>query len=302
MGGGGLSVIEMYSAAEQMRTYIFLFNIKYQRQEIRIDQEAVSLLQDVYQAGLSDQDFWNNTGIDLEIINEFARELKGAIFEKNWVYIYDMLNVDITYLLKTIFEVLFTKSAGLLENWIWEENRAALRERYPAIADQLEKMHDDHENDKQYVRAYGLRGRVVCRKKGRMEYDLYSSYDPTMVGAQIEQKLGLENYEKLYIWGFNGGYEYINEYVMQRHWKTPMEIYIGNLAEFKRILQHTYRKGCILSPAVEWKFNCTLQDFFDHIDLSKRDVSYIYLTEYSEEELPFIREFINKNSLNSNIG
>lgn len=301
MGGDVLNEIEMFNAAEQMRRCVFSFNINYQRQEISISAEAVSLLRDIYQAGMSDKDYWNNTGINLEIINELTGELERAILESNWVYVYDKLNVDIAFLLKTIFEVLFTRSAVLLENWIWEENRVALRERYPIIEKQLEKMADDYEKDKQFVRSYGLRGKVVCRQKERMEYDLYSSYDPAMVGVQIEQKLGLEKYEKLYVWGFNGGYECTNQYVMQMHRKTPMEIYVVNLTEFKRILQHTYRKGFILSPVVEWKFNFTLQDFFNHIDLSEKDDSYIYVTEYSKEELPYIREFINRNSLNSNI-
>lgn len=297
-----MNVIEMFNAAELIRMWVFVFNIKYQRQEISIFHGAVSSLRDIYQIGISDKDYWNNTGVKLEIINELADELANAILESNWVYVYDKINVDITYLLKSIFEVLFTKNAVLLENWIWEENRAALKERYPAIEKQLEKIADDDEKDKQFVRSYGLRGKVVCRKNKRMEYDLYSSYDPAMIGVQIEQKLGLENYEKLYVWGFNGGYEYTNEYVMQSGGKAPMEIYVTNLAEFKRILQHTYRKGCILSPNVEWKFNFTLKDFLNHIDLSEKDNSFIYVTEYSKEELPYIRNFINKNSLNSNIG
>lgn len=297
-----MNEIEMFNVVEQMRTCVFLFNIKYQRQEISIPHEAVSLLRDIYQIGISDKDYWNNTGVKLEIIDELAGELEKAILESNWVYVYDKLNSDITYFLKIVFEVLFKKNAVLLETWFWEENRAALRERYPAIEKQLEKMADDYEKDKQFVRSYGLRGRVVYRKNERVEYDLYSSYDPAMVGAQIEQKLGLENYERLYVWGFNGGYEYTNQYVMQMHRKIPMEIYVANLTEFKRILQHTYRKGFILSPVVEWKFNFTLKEFLNHIDLSKKDDSYIYVTEYSKEELPYIRDFINKNALNSNIG
>lgn len=302
MGGDILNAIEMFNVAEQMRTCVFLFNTKYHRQEINHSQEAVSLLRDIYQIGMSDKDYWNNTGIKLEIIDELAVELARAILEKNWVYVYDKLNVDVTHLLIAIFETLFTKSAVLLENWIWEENRAALRERYPAIEKQLEKMIDDYEKDKPFIRSYGLRGKVVCRKKERMEYDLFSSYDPAMVGMQIEQKLELENYDKLYVWGFNGGFELTNPYVMHRHEETPMEIYVGDLTEFKRILRHSYRKGFILSPVVEWKFNYTLRDFFNHIDLAQKDNSYIYLTEYSEEELPYIRDFINKNSLKSNIG
>lgn len=297
-----MNAIEMFNIAEQMRTCVFLFNIKYQRQEMYMPDEAVSLLWDVYQVGISDKDYWNNTGISLEIIDELAGELARAIKERNWVFVYDKLNFEVTYLLKAIFEVLFTKSDVLLENWIWEENRAALRERYPIIEKQLEKMAGDFEEDKQFIRSYGLRGKVICRKKEGMEYDLYSSYDPAMAGMQIEQKLGLENYKKLYVWGFNGGFEFTNPYVMQKHEEMPMEIYVGDMTEFKRILQYTYRKGFILSPVVEWKFNFSLRDFFNNIDLGQKDISYIYVTEYSREELPYIRDFINTNSLSSNIG
>ena len=83
MGGDILNAIEMFNVAEQMRTCVFLFNTKYHRQEINHSQEAVSLLRDIYQIGMSDKDYWNNTGIKLEIIDELAVELARAIFFQN---------------------------------------------------------------------------------------------------------------------------------------------------------------------------------------------------------------------------
>lgn len=288
----------MFCATDRMLIRILLFNMSYQKQEIGITIDSISPLRDIYQIVVSDIDYWNDTGVVLETIDALTGKLESAILQSDWVYVYDKLNYEVAYLLRAVLKTLFDKSAPVLKNWIWEENKIALRERYPDIYKQL--MEVDCNEEKRFVRSYGLRGSVVYRKNEQIEYDLYSSYDPEAFGALVGQELGLEKFKKWYILGFHGAYDCSGVYWRMR--KVNIEIYVVNIAEFKLILQNTLRKGFLLNPDVEWRFHLKLQDFFNNIDLSAKDDSYIYVTEYAKEELPYIREFIKKNALNSNIG
>lgn len=100
MDGVVVNGINMYCAAEQMRIYICGFNWNYQRQIVEMDQRSVYYLQQLYEAGISDSEYWIGTGIEFNDLSLLIEKLSRALSEADRIYIYDMLNCNISFSLK----------------------------------------------------------------------------------------------------------------------------------------------------------------------------------------------------------
>lgn len=295
-----MDVIRMYGAVEQMRNYIWIFNLNYGRQKWDIYRSLVPFAKEIWEAGISDLSYWKNTEVDPQKLYDLADGMEKAVESKDIVFLYDLLNYEIRHCITDIFTVLFEKDSEVLERWFWDENRKALKERYPEILDRIDNGSDG--KDGQNVREYGLRGRVVFRKDGDAEADLYTAYNPGEIGIWMAQDRGFSKYGRIYVWGFDGAYELSGGRFYFDDGKTELELFVTDLTEFRQILMHTMRKGFLLNPDVNWNFDCSIGDFIKSIDLKKKEVSYIYITEYSEKDMEKLKEFIDVNGLDSNIG
>lgn len=295
-----MDVIKMYRAVDQMRDYIWIFNLNYGKQNLKIYACMLPFVNEICEIGLSDTLYWKNTEVDFRVVYDQIDNMKKAVEDEDIVYIYDKLNFEIRWFIKSIFEVLFKKSAKELRSLFWSENREALQKRYPEILKKIEEF--NNEENESCIRDYGLRGNVIFRKNSNVEYDLYSTYSPGEVGVYTMINSDLKKYNKIYIWGFNGGYEISGGLFCFEDKRVEVEIYVTNLIEFKHILLNVPRKGMLLNPDVKWKFNICIEDFLKNIDLQKKQESYIYVTEYVDDGLTILKKFIYKYSLNSNIG
>lgn len=295
-----MDVIKMYRAVEQMRDYIWIFNLNYGRQDLYIYACILPFVNEICDIGLSDTLYWENSGIDFKVLYNQMDDIKRAVDDMDIVYIYDKINCEIRWFVKAVFEVLFEKSANELRCLFWSENKEALQQRYPEILKKIEEF--DNEGNKLCIRDYGLRGNVIYRKKNNIEYDLYTAYSPGEVGAYTMLNSELKRYNKIYMWGFNGGYEVSGGCFVSRDKKIELEIYVTDLIEFKHILLNIPRKGMLLNPDVKWEFNICIEDFLKNIDLQKKKESFIYVTECVDDSLIALEKFIRKHSLNSNLG
>ncbi len=299
MDGVVVNGINMYCAAEQMRIYICGFNWNYQRQIVEMDQRSVYYLQQLYEAGISDSEYWIGTGIEFNDLSLLIEKLSRALSEADRIYIYDMLNCNISFFLKEVFDVLFKKSGLELQHWFWKENCNALKKRYPNILEQLEIT--DSNSGELFVRPYGLRGKVFYRKNEQREYDLYSTYNPADVGVQMAQTINFEKYERIYIWGIDEWYKWAGHVFGQIHKSIEISIYVTSLSEFRRFLFNMPAAGFLVHPEVDWKINCEVKEFISNYSVEKNKNSYIYVSECLEDELKMLCEFIKENLLDSNI-
>ena len=298
--GDYLDLIRMYNAADYMREYIWSFNLIYERQYNDKWKYLLPAMDELGAAGESDKAYWEDTKIDFCFWKNQVNDIEKALAMGDIVYIYDKLNFEIRWFIKCVLDVMFEKNFIDLQKWFWNENREAMKKRYPEVLEQIEKL--DSKKNEQYIRDYGLRGKVIYRKHNNLEYDLYSGYSPVEVGNRIMRETEFKRYNYIYIWGFNGGYEIAGgDFCFERTKK--FEVYITDLFEFKQIIFNTMRKGILLDPNINWIFNKGLRDFFNSINKLNREETYIYVTENClEKELISIRKYVETNSINCNIG
>ena len=133
-----MDVIRMYNALDQMRDYIWIFNLNYMKQKIDIYGSFIPFAAEIYSAGTSYLLYWKDSEIDFEKLCDYMEDIQKAIEAKDIVYIYDKLNYEIRYYINDFFKILFVKDSELLGKWFWEENRKALKERYPKIVELLD--------------------------------------------------------------------------------------------------------------------------------------------------------------------
>lgn len=291
------NTIKVYRAVEQIRNFIWFYNKKYFRKDIEgSEQKLISYLQSFYEIVINDYQYWKKMGVDLNVLSEIIKKLEAAVKFKDFVFIYDCLNIDIGRMIFEILNILFYNKKEELCKWFWKENSEALKQRYLSILKQLETI---VQNDSVYVRDYGIRGRVVYREDNGREYDLYGAYNPVETGLQMVQKLYLENYDYIYIWKFSGGFEVKS--ILDIKEKIKIDIYVPDLYEFKVIMKNTLRKGILLDQRLNWVFEQNLRNFLHSIDLRKRDKIFIYVSGCSNEEYATLNKFIIKNDLDSNL-
>lgn len=288
----------MYNITHKIRQVIHVFNENYWIQNVAIDIDYLSSnIEKMCNIGMADVVYWEGKKIDFQMAYSLMKEIESAVEERDFVRIYDMLNFELWQMIKRVFEVLFDKNAELLGDYFAKENYAALQKRFPEILKEIDRL----EEKKQYkcVRSYGLRGKVIYRKSGNLEFDLYSAYN--MMGLKKFRGINFEKYSKIYIWGCNGGTE-IDEITTARYFEhMELEIFVTNLYELKQILANYYRKGALLAPQIEWKFNAKEKDLIKDFDMQKKEASYIYICDPTEK-LSLLKEFICTNALSSNVG
>lgn len=293
------NTIKVYRVVEQIRNFIWFYNIKYFRKDIEgSEQKLIPYLQNLYEVVKNDYVYWKTNGIDLNIICEIIHNLGVAVESEDFVSIYDCLNYDICKIIFEILNVLFDNKQEELREWFWKENSDALKQRYSSILKQMEAIVQD---DIAYVRDYGMRGRVVYRADNGREFDLYGSYNPVEMGFQMVQTLFLEKYENFYIWKFSGGFEVKAILDLKAKENCEIEIYVPDLYEFKNIMNSTIRKGILLDKRLKWVFKKNIQNFMKSIDLQKKDKVFIYISGCSNEECNILNQFIIKNELNTNL-
>lgn len=293
-----MNVIKMYCAVDRIRNYIWFFNQQYRRQN-KIDVSyVIADIQEVRRIGEEDILYWEKTEVDFQMLYHQEDKLKKAVQAKDFVFVYDQLNYELRNMTQIIFDVLFAKSSIELGQYFWSENRNALKIRYPEVLKQLEMIDDKKES----IRSYGTRGKVVYRTEENREYDLYSAYNPIESGLLMAEGIDLCKYNKLYVWGFNGGFEIDGiSYSLDGN-RMDFEVFITDLSEFRQILLSTPRKCLLLNPDVKWHFNAGIMEFVNGIDLQKKESSYIYSAKSQGNDVNLLKEFICKYSLNSNIG
>lgn len=288
----------MYNATDQIRRIIYMYNFGYMMQKNIIDANILMpSIQEMCRIGMQDMAYWENAEIDFVKAYKQMENVLKAEKRKDVVGIYDRLNYEIWGIVRQVLEVLFHKDSNILSNYFWEENREALKIRFPEILKQIGAMpkNDFCKN----VRDYGLRGKVVYREYLDSEIDLYSAYGAN--GFNMMKNIDYRKYNKIYVWGCNGGAE-INEIVlMSEEAGLLSEIYVTDLYEFKQILSNTCRKGVLLDSRIEWKFSAEVNDLVKSFDMLKKEISYIYVCN-SAKNRQIVNDFIYTHSLNSNIG
>lgn len=293
-----MDVIKIYDAVEKLRAYIGLFNEHYMRQTaVMNDTLLSSYVKRLCDIGMSDAVYWDNSGIDFRTMYGQVKEIERAETQKDFVYIYDKINYELWEMVKNICEILFGQYADTLKSYIWEINQEALKIRFPEIWKQLEAI-----TEKELckcVRSYGLRGKVVYRENAGEEFDLYSGYNSD--GLKIIRAIDYERYSKICVWGCNGGFEASEMVRLLEFADLEIEIYVTDLNEFKQVLLNTRRKRMLLNDLIHWKFNFREEDFISSFDMDKRDKAYIYVCKCGKNSA-MLKEFIHKNSLNSNVG
>lgn len=288
----------MYNTTHKIRQIIHLFNEKYWLQNAGVDTELLLIhIQAMCRIRAENPAYWEGVELDFQRAYALMEEIQSAVESEDFVQVYDIFNFELWQIVRRILEVLFSKNAELLRDYFVKENRAALQERFPEMLKQIDRL--DEKSPCEYVRPYGLRGRVIYRKEGNMELDLYSAYN--MSGLKRLKGVDYGKYSRIYLWGCNGGTE-INEITATSHFEhMELEVFVTDLYELKRILSNTYRRGMLLNPRINWNFNVREEDLIKGFDMQKKEVSYIYVCD-SAKELSLLKEFICTNTLSSNIG
>lgn len=296
-----MDAVEMYCATNWVRDYTMLYNWRIGRQDFRLFEELlIPNIKKMYDIGVTDSSYWTDTDVDFKMLYTIKTDLERTIEEKDFVALYDLLNLKIWKIIQSIFNVLNSKSNRELKDFFWKENKGALKIRYPELLKQIE-MIDEREADR-FIRSYGTRGRVLYRSNENWEYDLYSAYSPIELGMQLIRTIDFEKCHKLYMWGVNGGFEVSGIKTKFVNSKVNIEIYIYDLIEFKRVLTNTLRRDLLLDSGVSWKYAIGVKDLLDNIDLEQRDRVYIYMTDFCREESVKLEKFIREHSINSNRG
>ncbi len=301
-----MDAVELYCAVEKIRVFTFSFNLQYKRQNVELEMDRLlPYIQEVYRIGMLDELYWKNTNVDFHELIRQKEELKSAIFSEDYVYVYDKLNYELWSSIKAILKVLLKKNYSDLSNFFWNWNRDALKIRYPEILMQMEMISE--EKRYKYIRDYGLRGRVVYNIDADREYDLYSAYNPSEIASRIVETSYFEKCNKIYMWGYSGGFEVdgIMNAVEFKNKDLGIEIYVTDLNKFRQILNNTKRREALLHSHIDWRFNLNVRNFISDFSLNLKEESYIYLcdyvSEYNYKEMKLLKNFIQKYAINSNI-
>lgn len=293
-----LDSIGMYNVAHKIRQIIHIYNENYWMQTAYIDTNfLVMYMRQIYEIGTEDIAYWGTEEIGFQSIDDLIVELQNADKSMDYVMIYDLLNFELWQMIKRVVEVLFKKNGKELCDYFATENEKAMKKRFPEVLRQIDTFGEGSQCED--VRDYGLRGRVVYRKKGSFEFDLYSAYN--MVGLKRMRNIDYAKDNLIYVWGCNGGFE-INEIaIINTIDDIRLEINVTDLNEFSQILRNTYRGDALLNPRINWRFDLTEEELIKNFDLKNREKSYIYVCD-GAENTNLLKEFICANELDSNIG
>ncbi len=289
----------MFFAANWIRDYSSNFNRNYRNQNMKLETDLlISYMKKIHKIGLTDVLYWQDTDIDFQVICGQIDAIKQAAEACDYVYIYDKLNGELRKIVNDISETLFNKSAEELKECFWKINCDALQKRYPEVLQKLKAIHSEENGE--CIRPYGLRGRVVYTENGKEESDLFSACNPNDVGIRTAEKLEIGRYSKTYVWGYNGGFE-ISELLMPDRQGADVEIYVTDLRLFERILSNVHRSWLLVVENVSWKFEVSMDEFLNRIDLRDSNDIYILVGERYGNDLGKLKAFIDRNSINSNI-
>ncbi len=287
----------MWQNIDGVFNQINLFNLRYAKQQIIYTDALTEHIKKLYESGMSDTLYWRHTNVNFPLFCKLAENIQEKEREKDFVSVYDIVNFELWKEIKYVAGVFFDRNIEELTAYFWNINSETLKQDYPMIVQHMENIQIEDVNESS--RSYGIRGRVVYRKKTDIEYDLYSGYNPVELGIRTEEIFDLKKYSKIYMWGYNGGFElngiYITECV------ADIEVYVTDLKEFKLILSNTLRMGVILPANIEYRFNVELKEFIENFNLCDKENSFIYVCEDYGDNL-MLRQFIEDNHINSNIG
>ncbi len=299
-----MNAVGMFDVLDSIRYMIFALNLQYKSGYTEFDLMDLSeKVKQICKIGMSDVSYWKNTKVDFQKINEYCHIIELKLAEGDVICVYDMVNYELWNAVRDILEVLFTRSADELKKAFWEENQEGLKRRYPEISERIEGSCESRKDIG--IRSYGLRGKVVYRKEKTMEYDLFSTYNPYEFAMCAIIATEVLKYDNIYIWGSSSGFEIDGILFACEFDFKNIEIFITDLDEFKHVLQNTRRKGDILRQNIEWKFDATIDMLINSINLREKNNSYIYVNTFCDEsdikETAKLREFINENSVRSNL-
>lgn len=295
----------MYCVADELRNIIFYFNLQYKNHILKINTNyLITTITSVYEIAATDELHWKETGINFSILKTIIREIERTLITRDLVCLYDIVNYKLWAIIKKIFEYLFEKYNEELQSYFWEENKEALRKRYPDLLEYLDHF-NEYETD-EGVRLYGLRGRVIYRKNNTMERDLYSSYNPIEICTKVISKEINECFDKIYVWGFNGFevdglFNVANNGVKYKD--TTIEVIITNLKECKQILKNTRRKNWLLNDKITWRYNVKIEEVLKEIEeiLDDKVTIYFYINEISGDDYEKMKIFLKKRMIRSNL-
>lgn len=297
---------EIYFATEnamRIRYWIYSFNLEYSKYQMGVESELEQMLlpfrvlfedryEPIFHLQFGEQ-YFETIQCDIDAVDKVAKV-------KDYTAAYDILNGTILPNIIKLLSLIFQKYWDEMSKYFWGNNKAALEERYPGVAEKIEQLSED---EKIGVREYGSRGKVVYQRNGEVEYDLYSAYHPIDVGKRMTEMFLAEKYCKIYMWGCNGGYE-VNGFVENLSDRSAsIEIYIKDLWELACVLRNTKRKTVILHSKIHWHFEIGVEEFLREFLADKeREKNYLYVSRFCDEDRKTINEFVVNHSINSNVG
>lgn len=299
--GAALDYLELYYAIEEVRNNIYRFNIEYRRTEIETDlSNLLSSIQKICEKKCADIPERYNLNETSNILQNNMNIMKRAVYARDYVSIYDIVNGDIIKSITALSKNLFEKKAEELCDYFWKKNRDALNERYPKILDLLEEIKEGDNGI--YVRPYGQKGRVVYRQSANEEVDVFSEYQPFETEYNLSEIYGgFEDCSRIYLWGCNGGFEI--DYILHKCNREGqiIRIYVTDLSEFKFIMKNMPRAMNLRRPEIIWNFNVELSDFFRDVLLEEKDETYLYVSRYYNGNKKEIEKFALEHSVKNNM-
>lgn len=297
--------IKIYFMAENamsLRGWIYWFDLEYRKYHMGVESELEQMLLSFREA-FEDKCvsvFCSEFGEQyFDIIQYNLDAVDYAAKSRDYTTVYDILNGAILPNIIKLLCQIFQQYKDEISKHFWSENKAALEERYPEVKEKIEHLSED---ERIGVREYGSRGKVVYKKNGEMEYDLYSAYHPIDAGERMTEMIFAVRYCKIYMWGCNGGFEvngFIHDFSCEN---VVVEIYVKDLCEFACILRNTKRKGAILNSKIHWHFETGLKEFLrDFLTDKEKEMNYLYVSGFCDEDRRTIKEFVVNHSINSNV-
>lgn len=293
---------EIYLAVERMRIGIKTFNLMYKKCQEEAESELTPIIIQLCElcetgcrraVGLkSGEQYFEAIQCGIHAVGEAAKEMDITT-------VYDILNARVLPGVIRLLVQVFQQYGDEIGEQFWENNRMALGVRYPEVAEKIERLPQKEGID---VRPYGLRGRVIYSKKDDLEFDLYSAYDPFETGETMTGMFLTKQYDRIYVWGCNGGYE-IDGLAHNLFDDVVVEVYIEDLWEFMCILKNTARNGVILQSNIHWHFEVGVQDFLQHVSAGTgKEKKYLYVSRFCDKDIELIAEFVINHWVDSNIG
>ena len=249
-------------------------------------------IEEVYETVMTDDPHWQYVKGSICEMKALEEDICKAEEVKDFVSVYDIINSKLWKEVEKALEILLLENIDELKEYFWHSNIEFLKVRYPMISQYIGDVRP--EDDMDSCRSYGIRGRVICR----VERDLYSGYNPIEMGIKMAESMNLNRYCKIYMWGYNGGFELNGIEVIGR---TDVEVYITDLAELKQILLNTTRGGVIEPSHIQYKFDISVKEFMKKIDLGNKEEMFIYICEPENNSVAELKQFIVDNSIHSNI-